>query len=186
VAAQAPCGQRAAPGIVIDLAHASERTFDDVLARGSRAALCVSHAACAALRPSPRNPTDAQLRDLARRDGFLGIMCLPFVVRPDEWTLDRLVDHVDHATAIMGSGQVGLGGDFVRQLGRSGAARLTAKEWAVLPPGAALDDVLDGVDGPEDFGNLVDCLTRRGYGGTRLEDVTHGALLRLLRRALPA
>ena len=42
-------------GAIVDLAHASERTFRDVLDRAGDAPLVVSHAACRALLDHPRN-----------------------------------------------------------------------------------------------------------------------------------
>ncbi len=61
--------------IVVDLSHAGERTFYDVLECATRPPL-VSHSGCQALADHPRNATDAQLRALAARGGVIGI---PFV-----------------------------------------------------------------------------------------------------------
>ena len=61
------------------------------------APVLVSHAACRACCETPRNLSDAQLEALAERGGVLGIMTLPFVIDSANPTLDRVVDHVDHA-----------------------------------------------------------------------------------------
>ena len=172
-------------GVVVDLAHASERTFWEVLERVGEAAVAVSHACCRSVCDSPRNLADDQLRALAERGGVLGIMALPLVVDPERPSVERVADHVDHAVSVMGIEHVGLGSDFVRQLDESGAAHLSAKELAALPPGAALGAV-EGLGGPEEYPNLVAELRRRGYDGRWLDAILRDNLLRLLRDALPS
>lgn len=173
-------------GAILDLAHASERTFADVVERSRDTPLVISHACCRAVHDTPRNASDDQLRAVAERGGVLGLMALPLVVDPERATIERLCDHLDHAVSVMGIEHVGLGGDFIRQVFRAGATRISAKEQEFLPPGASLDEAVEGLAGPEDYPNLVEALRRRGYVGDRLEAVLGDNLRRLLRRALPA
>ncbi len=56
-------------GMMVDLSHASDRTFDDVLA-ATRAPVIASHSSARALTHSPRNLTDDQLRILAAHGGL--------------------------------------------------------------------------------------------------------------------
>ncbi len=172
-------------GAVIDLAHASEQTFSDVLEHSGEAPVVISHACCRAVCDTPRNPSDEQLRAVAARGGVLGIMALPLVVDPERPTLERLVDHVDHAVDVMGIEHVGLGGDFIRQLFESGAVRISAREATLAPPGLSIGRGLDELPGPEHYPRLVQALERRGYEGDRLEAILCGNLLRVLRDALP-
>ena len=58
---------------------------------------------------------------IAARGGVLGMMPLPFVVDPDDPSIERFVDHIDHAVAVMGIEHVVLGGDFFAQIARAGA-----------------------------------------------------------------
>jgi membrane dipeptidase len=168
-------------GVAIDLAHASERTFEDVLERSGDAPVLVSHAGCRAVHDIPRNLSDDQLRGLADRDGVLGVMLIPVAVG-DPATLDRVVDHVDHAAGVMGDGGVALGGDFTSQHHRATGG---GRPDPLLPPGV-LAEAVDGLAGPEDYGALVDALRRRGWDGERLDGLLRGNLRRVLRRALPA
>src|ERR1017187_3690424 len=55
-------------GMMIDVSHASDKTFADVLA-ATRAPILASHSAARALTDSPRNLTDDQLRALAANGG---------------------------------------------------------------------------------------------------------------------
>src|SRR5262249_15516312 len=60
-------------GAIIDLAHASERTFWDALERSGNAPVLVSHSCCRALRDTSRNVSDEQMKALADRGGLLGV-----------------------------------------------------------------------------------------------------------------
>jgi membrane dipeptidase len=179
-------GRFAELGIVLDLAHASERTFWDALEHAPDAAVVISHACCRAVCDTPRNPSDDQLSALAERGGVLGLMALPSVVDPKRPTIERLIDHVDHAVEVMGIDHVGLGGDFIRQLFASGATRISARETTFAPPGTDLGRGLDELPGPEHYPRLVEALERRGYEGDRLAAILGGNFLRLFESALPA
>lgn len=171
-------------GVIIDLAHASERTFCDVLELApAQTAIVVSHAGCRAVLDTPRNLTDAQLRLLAQRGGVLGVMAHPISVDPANPVLDRYLDHIDHAVQVMGASQVGLGADFIRQVALSGATGDHGD--ALLPAGTALSDAIDGFAGPADFPVLVRALQTRGYAAEVLDGILSENFLRLFRDALP-
>jgi len=170
----------AAHDVAIDLAHASEQTFVDVLERCGDAPVLVSHGGCRALHDIPRNFSDAQLEAVAERDGVLGVMLIPFSVGKPA-TLDRAIDHVEHAASVMGDRGVALGGDFTVQLE---AATGGGRPDPLLPPGELARGV-EGLAGPQDYPALVEALRRRGWEGERLDGLLHGNLLRVLRRALP-
>lgn len=174
----------AALGCPLDLAHANDGTVRDVLARlPDEAPVLVSHADCRALAPGQRNVPDDVLRELGARGGLLGVMCHPFSLGAGAG-LDDVCRHVEHAGEVAGWRAVGLGGDFTRQLARTGA--VAAPRDVVLPPGQGLDDAVEGLAGPEDYPALAAALARRGLEPTRVEAVMGGNLLAFLRRALPA
>jgi membrane dipeptidase len=172
-------------GMILDLAHASDRTFADALerveARGGGSVL-VSHSACRALVDSPRNVSDEQLGRLGAADGLLGVMCHPFALGAGA-TLATVCEHVEHARAVAGPGGVGLGGDFTLQLARSGA--VPAPRDVELPPGMGLEDPVAGLGGPEDYPQLAAELARRDHDEAQVAAVMGGNLLAFLGRALP-
>lgn len=171
-------------GAAIDLAHASERTFAEVIDRaGGRAPLLVSHAGCRSVHNTARNVSDDQLRALADADGLLGIIALPPAIDPQRPTVDRVVDHVDHAVATIGIDRVALGADFIRQVVLAGAARKPPD--SLRPPGMGLDFSIEGLEGPAGFPLLTDALERRGYGGDDLDAILSRNLTAFLERALP-
>jgi membrane dipeptidase len=161
-------------GMILDLAHASEQTFRDVLAASGDGPVLVSHANCRSVFDSPRNVSDSQMEAIAARDGVLGLMALPFVTDPDDPSIDRFVDHIDHAVAVMGIDKVVLGGDFFAQIAR-----------AESPDAPSEFGALEGLEGPEDYPALVAVLRRRGYEGGNLDAILGANLVRFLQRSLP-
>jgi membrane dipeptidase len=168
-------------GVMLDLSHASPRTFDGVLETAPDATVLVSHANCRALVDSPRNLTDEQISAVAGRGGAVGVLAHPFVLA--EPTVASLADHVDHLVRVAGVVHAALGGDFTRQLVHSGAIRVAPD--ALLPPGVELDAAVEGLAGPEGYPSLVAELESRGYEGERLAAVLGENWLRLFGRALP-
>jgi len=168
--------------VVLDLSHASERTFWQALEAYSGPVL-VTHAACRAVTDHPRNLSDEQLRALAVRDGVVGLMLIPLAIDPERLTLDRACDHAEHAAEVMGAERVALGGDFTRQIAHAVGTTLPPEQLLTALP---LDAALEGLAGPEDYPALVAALRARGWDGERLAGILGGNLLRLLRRALPA
>ncbi|WP_051791875.1 dipeptidase [Amycolatopsis jejuensis] len=178
-------------GYVLDLAHTSPKTYDDIVELSTTRPPVLSHGGCRAVFDTPRNYDDDQLRALAEVGGVIGIMLLPLTVDLDGPTLDRVADHAGHVAAIAGDDHVGIGSDFIAQVVRSGAMGPAPKisEWlpanqraATMAPDASVEDLA----GPADFGNLVEALQRRGWHGNRLDGLLLGNFARLMHDALPA
>jgi membrane dipeptidase len=99
-------------GVHIDLSHASERTFYDILDAASLPPV-VSHACCHALCPHPRNLTDDQLASLAQAGGVFGVTFYPpFLTGKPSASLSDVVRHITHAVSVMGASHTGIGSDF--------------------------------------------------------------------------
>jgi membrane dipeptidase len=159
-------------GVVLDLAHASEQTWRDVV--DEEVPFSVTHAGCRAVFDHPRNLAEWQLEALAERGGVLGVMALRFVVDPETPTISRWVDHVDYAVSAIGIEHVGLGADFVDQVVSLGS------------PDGKSDLGLEGFTRPDEYPTLVAALEARGYDGDRLDAITSENWLRALRETLPA
>ncbi len=67
-------------GMIVDISHASEKSFYDVLA-ASKAPIIASHSSCRAICDSPRNLSDDQLRALAKKGGVVQICFLGAYVK---------------------------------------------------------------------------------------------------------
>jgi membrane dipeptidase len=160
-------------GVVLDLAHASEQTWRDVV--DEEVPFSVTHAGCRAVFDHPRNLAEWQLEALAERGGVLGVMALRFVVDPETPTISRWVDHVDYAVSAIGIEHVGLGADFVDQVVSLGQS-----------PDGKSGLGLDGFTRPDEYPALVTALQKRGYDGHRLDAIMSANWLRVLRETLPA
>lgn len=99
-------------GIMVDLSHASEKTFYDALELSELPIVC-SHSSCRALCDHPRNLTDEQMRALAAKGGVMQVtMYNGFLVKDDEATVLDALRHLEHAIEVMGIDHVGIGTDF--------------------------------------------------------------------------
>ncbi|HJP32316.1 MAG TPA: dipeptidase [Candidatus Latescibacteria bacterium] len=98
-------------GLLVDVSHLNERGFWDTLEH-STAPVVASHSCCWALCDHRRNLTDEQLRALGDAGGVVGITFVPFFVDTSAPSLDRLVEHFEHALEVAGGTSVGLGSDF--------------------------------------------------------------------------
>jgi len=77
-------------GMIIDLSHAHDETFGDVL-RVSDAPVVASHSCCRALSDHHRNLSDEMLKALAENGGMIGINYLPgFLMAENDRQLDTL------------------------------------------------------------------------------------------------
>ena len=100
-------------GVLIDLSHASEGTFWDVM-KLSKDPVFASHSGVKALCNSDRNLTDEQLRALAKNGGVIQI-CIFRRYQNDNPAEASVVDvarHIDHAVKVAGIDHVGIGSDF--------------------------------------------------------------------------
>ena len=99
-------------GIIVDLSHASEKSFYDALELSETPIVC-SHSSCRALCDHPRNLTDEQMRALAAKGGVMQVtMYNGFLVKDGEATVMDGLRHLEHAIEVMGIDHVGIGTDF--------------------------------------------------------------------------
>lgn len=100
-------------GVLIDLSHASEGTFWDVV-KLSKDPVFASHSGVMALCKIDRNLTDEQLRALAKNGGVIQICIFKRYQndKPEEASIIDVVRHIDHAVKVAGIDHVGIGSDF--------------------------------------------------------------------------
>ncbi|MDL2221528.1 gamma-glutamyl-gamma-aminobutyrate hydrolase family protein [Parabacteroides sp. OttesenSCG-928-N08] len=100
-------------GIMIDLSHASEKSFYDAL-KYSKTPIIASHSSCRALCDHPRNLSDDQIKALAAHNGVMQI-CLykGFLNKEEEKaSLSDIISHILHVVDLVGVDYVGIGSDF--------------------------------------------------------------------------
>jgi membrane dipeptidase len=150
-------------GILIDLAHITEKGFWDV-AETSDQPLVASHSNVHALTPVARNLTDRQLDAIRERRGLVGVNYATAMLRPDgrsdaDTPLSDMIRHIDYLVNRIGIDCVALGSDF------------------------------DGATIPEEIGDasgnqrLIAALRQAGYGAEDLTKIASENWLRILASA---
>jgi microsomal dipeptidase-like Zn-dependent dipeptidase len=125
--------------IIVDLAHASSTTVDDVLAMATRPVV-VSHGGVEAVCPGPRNWTDAQLRRLATNGGVIGIGFWDGAVC--DVTPKGIAKAIRHAVDVAGIDHVGLGSDWDGAINAAfDATGMPLVTEALLAEGFSEDDI---------------------------------------------
>ena len=133
-------------GMIVDLSHASERTFWEVLERTDRPVLA-GHSDAAGVQPHARNLTDEQFTALVKRGGVAGLNLSPRFLGGNR-DIDAVVAHAEHFLALGGERAVGLGTDL------DGVAELPA-----------------GLTGIQDFGKLYEAMLRRNWSETQVRAI---------------
>jgi len=100
-------------GIIADVSHLSEGGFYDV-ARLSKKPFIASHSCARQLCDHRRNLTDAQLKTLGEKGGFVGVnFCSEFLRENSNYaSIDDIVRHIVYMADKAGIDSVGMGSDF--------------------------------------------------------------------------
>lgn len=150
-------------GIVIDLAHITEKGFWDV-AKTTDQPLIASHSNAHSLTAVARNLTDRQLDAIRDSNGLAGLNYATTMLRPDglenAYTpLSDMVRHIDYMVERMGIDCVALGSDF---------------DGATIP---------EGITDAAGNQNLIAALRDAGYGDAELAKICRENWLRVLAQA---
>ncbi|HEY1412690.1 MAG TPA: membrane dipeptidase, partial [Rhodopila sp.] len=173
--------------VMVDLSHSGEQTCLDA-ARASTAPISINHTGCRAVTDLPRNKTDAELRLVAERGGFIGIYFMPFLNASGHAHAEDVVAHIDHAVNICGEDHVGIGTDgSVTQIDdlevyQAALAKEIAQRTAagISAAGERADTYPFVVDlrGPQQFQKLAQLLAAKGYSSGRIEKILGANFLR--------
>ncbi|QJR03875.1 peptidase M19 [Sphingobium yanoikuyae] len=172
--------------VMVDLSHSGEQTCLEA-ARISKQPISINHTGCRAVTNLPRNKTDAELKLVADRGGFIGIYFMPFLDLSGHARAEHVVAHIDHAVNLCGEDHVGIGTDgTVTQIDDLNAYEaVLAKEIAarqaagISAKGERPDTYPFVVDlrGPDQFRKLVGLLRVKGYSTARIEKILGGNFL---------
>jgi membrane dipeptidase len=143
-------------GLLLDVAHASKKTFWD-LHESSATPVFSSHSGAAGVHPHARNLDDDQIRAVASRGGIVGIIFVSPYLGGPFCDLGRVADHIEHVAKVGGEDCVALGSDF--------------DGFMILPRG-----LRDAADLPR----LTELLWRRGWREPQLGKLLGGNALRYL------
>ena len=169
-------------GIMCDLSHVGAKTSQDVI-DVSEKPVCYSHIAPAGLKDHPRNKTDAQIRTIVEKGGFVGVtMFPPFLKRGTASTVDDYVEAMDYIINIAGEDAVGYGTDFTQGYDRP------FFDWITMDKGYArklteFGEILslEGIGCIGETSNLTAAMERAGWREPRIRKVMGENWLRVLK-----
>lgn len=142
--------------MIVDIAHASAQTIDDVLAIATRP-IVVSHTGVRGTCDNNRNLSDAQLRAIAKNGGLVGIGFWDTATCGTD--AKAIARAIKHTVGVTGIDRVALGSDF---------------DGAVTVPFDTTGLVL-----------ITDALLEEGFTEGDIEKIMGGNVIRFLRENLP-
>ncbi len=149
-------------GGILDVSHASDAATRDMIALSLSHGVPVvaSHSDARALANNPRNLTDAQIRDIGKSGGVVGVnFHSPFLAVGRRATIHDVVRHIQHMVKIAGIDHVAIGSDF---------------EGGIRPPRR--------LRSAAHFQALATALLRAGFDRSQVAKVFHENALRVLCR----
>lgn len=156
---------------ILDISHMAEEAALQALDR-YEGVIIASHSNPRKFHNADRQLSDHTIRQLAERDGVMGIVCYNAFLR-DGWQrddppvpLDVVTGAIDYVCQLTGNAaHVGIGTDFD---GGFGAGSIPA-----------------GLDTTMDLLKIASALAARGYAQSDIDAIMGGNMLRALHRALP-
>jgi microsomal dipeptidase-like Zn-dependent dipeptidase len=128
-----------ARGMLVDVAHASAATVDDILAMAGRPVVA-SHTGLRGVCDNARNLTDAHVRGIAATGGVVGVGFWPTACGGED--VDAIVRSIRYAVDVGGIEHVALGSDFDGAVPEPfDATGLVLVTEALLDAGFADDDI---------------------------------------------
>ncbi|MHA1746424.1 MAG: dipeptidase [Promethearchaeota archaeon] len=154
--------------IVLDLVHISRPNFFDALKHYDGVPI-VSHSNSDVINPHPRNITDRQIEAIASREGVIGINCIGQFVDSNlkKVTVDRLVDHIEHISKLVGIDHVGLGPDCINYF----------KFPEPIP-------YVEGIESVSGLHLIVDRLETRGFSPNEIKKIGFSNFSRVFKKIL--
>ena len=144
-------------GIIIDLSHASEKTFFDVC-KLSKKPIVLSHSNSYSICPHPRNITDAQFEEIKRINGCVVINFYPpFLNKNKTATIYDIVAHIEYFLSLGGENNIGIGSDF-----------------------DGTDYLADGIASTKDIYKIFDILASKGVCDDILKKIAYKNIYRVM------
>lgn len=176
--------------VLVDVAHAGQRTASETIAASKRPVL-ISHTGCRALSDLPRNTADSELRALARNGGVAGILFWPYLRKEGQPMAADLVRHIEHAIKVCGEDHVGIGSDnTVSPVERTPEFEKNNREFmktliedGIFEKGRSpeLYTFLPDLNHARRYETLATLLSARGHSDARIAKILGGNLARVMR-----
>jgi membrane dipeptidase len=173
-------------GILVDLSHCGHNTTMDAIEISTKP-VAFTHAFCRKLHQHDRGKTDEELKALAEKGGYCGIVVVPFFLAKESPSLTHFLDHLEHVVEVMGIDKVGVGTDWgavypeplrVRlneEIRRIGFRQEHKVDWGA---------VTEGFKDWRDWPNITYGLVSRGYSDREIKGILGGNFLNIFREVV--
>lgn len=146
--------------MLIDVSHSSPKTFWDTI-KLSQAPVIATHSCSDHLCHHPRNLSDEQIKEIASRNGIIGICyCATFLSENGMATVQDVVKHICYIANLVGTDYVGLGSDF---------------------DGLDEEEQTEGAKKISDIPNLIQELKKAGFYEQEIEKIMGKNWIRVLK-----
>ena len=149
-------------GVIVDLAHASEKTFKQTLNTVNKPPI-ITHTACRALLEHPRNTSDKQIKEIAKNGGLIGIFfSKKFISNQEKVGTIEVLKHFVHVADLVGTKYLAIGSDF------AGISKGTP----------------DGLEGYSKLSFLLKSMRKVGFSKNEVEDIAFNNVYKYLKQVL--
>lgn len=164
-------------GMVGCCSHTGHRTAMEVMDYSARPVI-LSHSNARAVHDHPRNVSDELLRACAKTGGVVGLNGIGIFIGGEGNLVDGLVRHIDHVAQLIGVEHVGLGLDYIFDMGELDELMANPE---MFPPELGYQAGIQMV-APEAMEEIVVGLSRIGYSEDNLRAILGGNLLRVAKQ----
>ncbi len=148
-------------GVIVDVSHLSEKSFWDV-SKAAKKPFIASHSNAKKLCSHPRNLTDAQIKEIIDKNGFIGLnFYSDFLSDGKKSEITDIIKHAEHILSLGGEDVLGFGSDF------DGVERLP-----------------DNVFGVESYPVIINEFLKRGYSEKLVNKICSENFLRVVNEVL--
>ena len=171
-------------GVIVDTSHSGLTTTLDAC-RVSRYPVVATHTSAAAVYEHDRAKSDDELRAIADTGGVIGVYCVPAFLSPpgDASTIERVLDHVDYVSGLVGPEHLAIGTDWPLALPHALQKRLLEPLFDEIGFSSAhrldVTAALRGFRDYRDLRNITRGLVARGYADDHIRGILGENFLRV-------
>lgn len=148
--------------MIIDVSHASEKTFWDIM-ENTTSPVIASHSNAYALCPDKRNLKDEQIKAIAKRGGVIGMNSWSAFIDKHDANVDKLAEHAKYISDLVGVEHVCCGFDFC---------------WYLEDEdGEDEENMTPGIGRSSDAQNFLNALSDKGMNNQEIEAIAENNIL---------
>jgi len=177
-------------GILVDVSHCGYQTTMDAIEISS-VPVAVTHSFSREVYEHARAKTDEQIQALAAKNGYFGVVTVPFFLSDlsqKQTSLNDVLDHIEHVAGIMGIDRVGIGTDYAGPIPEPMATRMATRMKESLALSGwreehqiTADAVVEGFGEWREWPNITRGLVSRGYSEDEIKGILGGNFLRIFK-----